>query len=253
MILISWISGCWSFSEWDVWFSNWHYCISVRKSKLMIFVFEIFYWMCDFFQTLCFYVHVKCSNFFYQIFTSYYTLVICCIVKMLVYWHWQELEAVELSKFQLVSWYSSLYLVCPQFFNRISHKSPYLFIFYSCFKMLPKMVIFTRKMWSPFCIYSHANHSSSLLHLIWLCLYVSPPHCHRWPFLCVVCICITLVFNQCHLQHLLVLVFYSSVTWTVSEQNLYWGSLSSWEFQYHNTSENIGWGIFTVVLDGWEH
>lgn len=53
----------------------------------------------------------------------------------------------------------------------------------------------------------------------------------------------------------LVWVSSSSVTWTASGQNLYSGFLSSWVFQYHNTSKNISYwpamALFTPVQYQW--
>ena len=86
-----WFSGNRGFAQWHVWRCYWRFCISVLM-KLKPFM--------KFFpkQTITCYVSLLC-------FASF-------IVKMLVYWHWLELEVEESSKYQQDSCFSSLYLVC---------------------------------------------------------------------------------------------------------------------------------------------
>ena len=86
-----WFSGNRSFAQCHVWRCYWRFSISVLM-KLKPFM--------KFFpkQTITCYVSLLC-------FASF-------IGKMLVYWHWLELEVEESSKYQQDSWFSSLYLVC---------------------------------------------------------------------------------------------------------------------------------------------
>lgn len=139
-------------------------------------------------------------------------------------------------------------------------------LFFSIDSHYTWFMVLIRKVWRCIRFDSSANCSSFVLCFIWLCWYGTS-------FSSTLSILLILPFFYalylyklykmisgdlyCYMQLLLVSDFSNSATWTVSGLNSYWGSLSSWESQYHNISENIithnrRMDMFTAILDGWE-